>query len=243
MSALYALHTLVAALSPAERQLCQNYLAAFDSRGEKFESKSRKLFQLLCAGNTPAERELEFLLYGEKNKVAFSRLQLRLRDKLLEALTLPANTHYHSQLTPYEKAKAGCRSKLMQAEFLISKGLYEMAHWLLTTLCETAAHYEFFAEWAQALELLPRTKHKLPASYARQLEKVQKQLQFCLVCAKLLHYAQLAPTGVAPEEIAALRTQHTAIHSARAGFMLLEIEAITASKTGNYKQAVLCRRK
>jgi hypothetical protein len=243
MSACYALHTLVDALNDAERQLCRNYLTAFDMRGEKFDSKSLKLFELLCAGDIRTEQELEFLLYGKKNKVAFSRLLLRLRDKILEAVTLPKNSTWREQQSPYETALAGCRSKLLQAEYLLKRGLNDLAFWHLNTICDTAAHYEFFAEWAQALELLPRTKQKLSANYSRQLLKVQQQFQFCLVCTKLVHFARLSHTGASTEEIEALRTHHPNISSSRASFLLLEAEAITAQKQKNYKAEILIRRK
>ncbi|MGL5889309.1 MAG: hypothetical protein ACRC3B_05455, partial [Bacteroidia bacterium] len=88
MSATNTLSTLIQALKPNEVTLCKNYLAAFDERGDNYESKSRKLIILLCSEEKHTEKELQFLLYGKMNVPAFSRLVLRLKEKILEAVTL-----------------------------------------------------------------------------------------------------------------------------------------------------------
>jgi hypothetical protein len=237
MNGLTTLTTLIGALNSTERSMCKSYLTAFDSRGEKFDSKSLKLFELLYNHKDCTERELEFLLYGKKNTEAFSRLVLRLRDKLLEAVTLPKNSSWLEN-NHYDKALSVCRNKLQQAAFLLSRNLTDMASLHLSSVCDTAEQYEFFAEWGQALELLPQTKTKLPANYARQLKKVQQQFHFCLTCTELLSYAQTTSTGASESAIAELKAMHKTIGSSRTEFLLLETEAITASKSYRLKLAV-----
>jgi hypothetical protein len=237
MNGLTTLTTLIRALNSTERAMCKSYLTAFDSRGEKFDSKSLKLFELLCNHKDCTERELEFLLYGKKNTEAFSRLVLRLRDKLLEAVTLSKNSSW-LEGNHYDKALSVCRNKLQQAAFLLSRNLTDMASLHLSSVCDSAEHYEFFAEWNQALELLPQTKTKLPANYARQLNKVQQQFHFCMVCTELLSYAQTTSTGAKESAINELKTLHKSIGSYRTAFLILEIEAITASKSGHLRLAV-----
>jgi hypothetical protein len=242
MNGLTTLTTLIGALNSTERAMCKSYLTAFDSRGEMFDSKSLKLFELLCNHKDCTERELEFLLYGKKNTETFSRLMLRLRDKLLEAVTLPKNSSW-LEGNHYDKALSVCRNKLQQVAFLQSRNLTDMASLHLSSVCDTAEQYEFFAEWGQALELLPQTKTKLPTNYARQLNKVQQQFHFCMVCTELLSYAQTSTTGAKESAVAELKILHRSIGSYRTAFLLLEIEAITASKNGQIKLAVQCYKK
>ncbi|MCU0432257.1 MAG: hypothetical protein MUC87_02240 [Bacteroidia bacterium] len=242
MSGLTALSTLVKALKPNEITLCKNYLSAFDERRENYESKSRKLFDLLCSEEQHTEKALQFLLYGSMNVSAFSRLVLRLKEKLLEAVVLRANTLRVQSFTAEEKALVTCRNKITYAEFLLERGLIHLAEFHLSAAYETALQLEFYPELLRIITYLQKINPAKAAKYERQEIQVLNCLQLLHTCRELYRLAEVAAEGVTATQIQELRKAESPFHSARAKFILLETEALSAEKNNQFATVVRCRK-
>jgi hypothetical protein len=242
MSGLSALHALVKALNPNEIRLCKNYLAAFDERGDNYESKSRKLFELLCSEERHNEKAVQFLLYGSLNVSAFARLVLRLKEKLLEAVVLQANTLRIQTQTTHGKALANCRKKLSQAAFLLERELVHLAEFYLTKAQETALQYEFYPELLQIVACLQTINPAKAAKYEKQETRYLQCLQLLHTCRQLYRLAEVAAEGVPETQVQELRKMESPFHSARANFMLYEIEALNAEKNNQFTKVIRCRK-
>ncbi|TND07947.1 MAG: hypothetical protein FD123_2755 [Bacteroidetes bacterium] len=243
MSGIKSLQQLVSTLTSNELHLVTNYLKAFDSRGEKFESKSLKLLHLLSIPQPYKEHDLEYLLYGRRKVAAFSRLVIRLQDKVIQAATLPVNTKRIEILSEHRKTLSEVRTRLYQTEFLLERGLYAIAEYRLYAACEKAARFEFFAEQLQALTYLAQVTPKQQQRFENQLRQTRRQWQFEITCNELYLLSQLDEPETTRSRLADLRTLEHLQGSARAAFLLLETEAHTATKSGNREQVLQCRKK
>ncbi|MFN8715005.1 MAG: hypothetical protein ACK5Z2_19305 [Bacteroidota bacterium] len=242
MSGIKTLTALVKALKPNEVTLCHNYLAAFDERGENYESKSRKLLILLCSEEQHTERELQFLLYGKMNVPAFSRLVLRLKEKLLEAVTLHINTKRHISQTAYTKAFSACRVRLHHAEFLLERGLTVFAGFYLSTVYDTALQFEFYPELLQILAYLQQINPAQGAKYEKLEGKYLQSMQLLHTCRELYRFAEAAPAGATEIQLNELRELEKQFHSVRVSFCLFETEALSAEKNNQFAKVVRCRK-
>jgi tetratricopeptide (TPR) repeat protein len=243
MSGIKSLQQLVSTLSNNELHLVTNYLKAFDSRGEKFESKSLKLLHLLSIPKPHKEHDLEYLLYGRRKVAAFSRLVIRLQDKVIQAVTLPVNSGRAELLSEHRKILSEVRTRLHQTEFLIERGMYAIAEYRLYAVIEKAARFEFFAEQLQALTYLAQVAPKQQQRFEKQLRQTRGQWQFEITCNELYLLSTLEEPQITLTRLAELRSLEQGRMSARAAFLLLETEAQATAKSGHHEQALQCRKK
>lgn len=154
MSGIQSLRSLLACMNPEEISTFRNMLTSFDSRGEKFESKSVKLLDLLTRPREPiADREIEFLIYGRKATAAYSRLLIRFRDKLLESLLLDINIKRGGAYSMQFRQLFEVRKRISYAQILVGRGLHETALLVYESAVETSMLYEFYEELLTALRL------------------------------------------------------------------------------------------
>ncbi|TND08394.1 MAG: hypothetical protein FD123_2190 [Bacteroidetes bacterium] len=141
-------------MSPEEQGVFRGFLTSFDSRGERFNSKSVKLLDLLCSshGNI-SDHEVEFYVYGKRATMAFSRLLIRFRDKLVESLLLDVNVKREGAYSEQFRYLFEVRKKICCAQIFVGRGLYEIALFLYDTAAETSGKYEFYEELLQVLRL------------------------------------------------------------------------------------------
>jgi tetratricopeptide (TPR) repeat protein len=154
MSGLQTIRALLGKMGSEEKKVLRNYLTSFDSRGERFNSKSVKLFDILGdSPNRSNDREIEFFIYGKPATTAFSRLLIRFRDKILESLLLDVNVRRENNHNDYYRNLFEVRKKLSYGQILVGKGLHELAYFMCDSACEICERYELYEEWQQALYL------------------------------------------------------------------------------------------
>jgi len=154
MSGLQSIRGLIACMSPEEISTFRNFLTSFDSRGERFNSKSVKLLDLLGRSReNVSDREVEFIVYGKRSTVAFSRLLIRFRDKLLESLLLDVNTRREDAYSEQFRYLFEVRKKISCAQILVGRGLNELALFLYDSAADTCKEFEFYEELLMALRL------------------------------------------------------------------------------------------
>jgi hypothetical protein len=243
MSALHSLRKLIRTLTSSELLLCEQYLKTFDHRGEKYESKAVKLFRLFQQPDELKEQELEFVIYGKRNVAAFSRLVLRLKEKVLEAVLLPANTQRQQKLSRYHKSLSEVRLRLSQIDFLLEGELTDMALFRLLTVCETASRFEFFAELLQAYSYRATLEIREQTQVRKQMQKARLCWQYAVTCHEFYLLTLLATPAETELQLTELRKLEQGNGSARAAFLLLEAEAVIATKKRLLAKAVLLRRK
>lgn len=244
MSALNSLKLLISKLTEAEINLCRQYLKAFDSRGEAFSSKSIKLFDLLANHDSSkmTESEIEFFLYGKRNTVAYSRLLIRLKDKLLDALVLDANIKREGVYADRVQKRMSIRKKLNYADALFNRGLPDLAESSLHGTLEIAKEYELFDELLAALRLHERIaleQDKL--QYVRKLSinilYVRQQISLIETALQL----EVLTLIDKPEKIAHRLTELIPISkeaaSHRSNFIIYGIQASVEKSKGNYSAA------
>lgn len=241
MSALHSLQKLISTLTGNELELCENYLQAFDRRGEKHENKSLKLFRLLSTSSIYKEQELEYLIYGKRSIAAFSRLTLRLKEKVLQAVMLPVNSQRLKNVSECAEKLSEVRTRLLQTEFLLERNLHEIAEYRLLGICETAEKHEFFPELLQAMAYLARFTTKEQQRLSRQMQNTRNRWQYELTCQELQLLVPLEEPAQSEARLEELRRLEQGRGSARSAFLLLEIEAQIAQKSGNLERAVSCR--
>lgn len=154
MSGLQSIRKLISNMSPEEIATFRNFLTSFDSRGERFNSKSVKLIDLL--GRSPenvSDREVEFIVYGKRSTMAFSRLLIRFRDKLLESLLLDVNTKREGAYSEQFRYLFEVRKKISYGQVLVGRGMNEMALFVYDSAIETCEKFEFYEELLMTLRL------------------------------------------------------------------------------------------
>lgn len=180
MSALDSLRNLIRPLSSEERKIVRAYLTAFDSRGDEFESKSLMLFDYLAKEPKPIkEREVEYFIYGKKSTIAWPRLVLRLREKILDALCLPINTSKAHLFDERSRRLFEIRRKLIRAQFLFTRKFYEMADLELELVLELTSEIEAWEERTAALQQRMEMLKQWPEMQKEYKQKLIRQLTEC----------------------------------------------------------------
>ncbi len=243
MSALHSLRKLITRLTSSELQLCEQYLKTFDHRGENYESKAVKLFRLLQLPDEVKEQELEYIIYGKRNVAAFSRLILRLKEKVLQAVLLPVNSQRQQKLSRYQQKLSEVRLHLSQIDFLLERELTDIALFRLLTVCETASRFEFFAELLQAYTYRATLEIREQVQVRKQMQKARLCWQYAITCHEFQLLVVLATPADLEPRLIELRKLEQGNGSARASFLLLEAEAVIATKKGGLAKAIATRRK
>lgn len=191
MNAYDSIRQFVQLLTPAELDYCRNYLTAFDSRGEKRDNKSFRLLNIMAQSGKHAtsEDDAMIFLYGRKNLTAFGRLLRRLRDKLLDALTLEINVVRKPIYSEKVRLRMLMRRRLNHADALIARKQYELAEVILDGIVETAEQYEVFDELLAALRLYHQLYFKIGAD--ESIAKIQQLIINCRRSVSLVETSHL----------------------------------------------------
>lgn len=180
MSAFNSLKQFILQLSPAEIEYCRNHVVAFDSRGDKSNSKSLQLFNILVKSDKVEfeENEIVFLLYSRKNADAFTKLLQRLRDKLLDALSSEINV---VRERVYNKDKTRLRilmrRRLNHVDMLIARKQFNLAKDILDWIVDTSDKSEIFDELLTALRLYSQLYFKIGAD--ETVNNIQRLVANC----------------------------------------------------------------
>jgi hypothetical protein len=253
MSGLNTIRLLLAEMQPEERNTFRNYLTSFDSRGEKFNSKSVKLLDLLGERpELPSDRDVEFFLYGKRSTMAFSRLLIRFRDKLLESLLLDVNVKREGAYSDHFRYLFEARKKLCYAQILAGRGLHEIAHFLCESVCETGERFELYEEWLLALrirmQLAALLQHDAAAFQRLQLryEKVERAHRaafdaYCTYNFWMQRFEHKALPVANDAQLAAdterLRENAAKVNSDHVSFYWLYLDAAKHQSNRNYRIA------
>jgi hypothetical protein len=191
MSGLVAVRQIIKTLSEEEKKVCIHFIGAFDSRGHKSPQKMSKLFGLLYGDSMDeySEKDLEFLIYGKQNKDAFSRLLLRLRDKVVETLTLAINIERTGAYSERGKVMHESRRLLSVAQILHSRGLIDMADYYFSNVISQCSVYELYDELIMALRL--RRNIRVTANGAKELYIYKKEVDHFSECREALMVAEM----------------------------------------------------
>ncbi|TND08547.1 MAG: hypothetical protein FD123_2051 [Bacteroidetes bacterium] len=152
--ALKSISRLLDVLSDDEHAILRMYLRSFHKRGEKAVTKAMRLYEILMskdAGRTLNENEAMYAIYGEMGVVAFDRLILRLRDKILETLLLDVNVKREDAYSERARAIIEVRKRLLCAQILIERGDHELAVFLFSAVAEKARLFEIYDDLQAAL--------------------------------------------------------------------------------------------
>jgi tetratricopeptide (TPR) repeat protein len=252
MSGLQSLRALINVMHSEERATMRNFLTSFDSRGERFNSKSVKLFDLLSESpDGMSEREVEFFIYGKRSTAAFSRLLIRFRDKLLESLFLDVNIHRESSYSPQFRYLFDVRKRTSYAQVLIGRGQQELAFFLYDACIEHCEKYEYYDEILilyrlkmQAISLSGSSAEleKLYNSYlvherCRQAVFAAQMDYFRLINTKALHAKGKISEEQIQHTLKRLRSDYQETGSATVAHYWYYIEAEYLQLNGRFREA------
>lgn len=190
MSGLQTIRKLVASMSPEEQTTLRQLLLSFDSRGEKFNSKSVRLLDLLIEpSESMSDRDMEFVIYGKRSTPAFSRLVIRFRDKLLESLLLDVNVKREGNYSDVYIHLFEVRKKISYAQILIGRGLNELALFLYESVMEICKMYEFYEELLIAIRLRMQIVSLTQGNeYMRKLKQDYRKYDRCREAALFAYF-------------------------------------------------------
>ncbi len=157
METLNTILEIISRMTEEEISSTRCYLTIFNPRKKK--SHSLTLFDILSAkrgeNEAPPDREqLENILYGKQNPATFSRLVLRLKDKILEALIIDINVNREGVYDERAKTTMEIRKNISQVQILRGRGLLDLTQSMLEKIITQAKKYEIYEELLLALRLL-----------------------------------------------------------------------------------------
>lgn len=247
MSAIRNIQKIICSLSENEINIARCYLKAFDSRGEKHENKTLKMFDLLLH-NSYSEHQLQELIYGRISPVAYAKQVFRLRDKLLESLCLPVNVQRKEAYSLHTNAKNQIYLRTMQGQLLVERGFFEIAELILIAADELALKYEFFNERITILEhLAVMAKMQQRTSdcqrIAKKVNRTLDKLTYYQLCIKLLDLSLFQPVENTAEKLKDLLNLADRYNVQKAEYILVEIQACIAEKQNNLVSAITRRKR
>lgn len=253
---------MIAAMNKEERKVARSFLTAFSTRGAESPNKALDLFDLLCreaeAKNTVVftDKQVEELVYGQRSGTAFPRLVLRVREKLLESLTLSINLDRENAYSERGRNLHEIRKALSQAQILQDKGETDWAAAEYERCIERAGKYELFEEWATALRLRMQTQSMSRGADAvdadaRNYEKVvqgllashKAQRYFSQMIARTEFETKPVSLPELKKKIDELKKDMQQCGSATVAFFLGFMEAEYYQETGKYAAAAEVLRK
>ncbi len=156
MTAVKSVLEVLSKLSADEKATIRTYLGTFSQKA----GRSIKLFDHLVnfKAGVDNEEKIEESVYKTSNPVAFSRLVLRLRDKILEALIIDVNIDREGAYPELTRINIQLRKNITQAQILLGHGLRELAESIFEKVIDQCEKYEFYDELLLALRFLIRQK-------------------------------------------------------------------------------------
>ncbi len=159
MNSLKDVIEIVSKLTPDEKATIRIYLSVFNKKGKVPTSRSVILFdRLLNYKEGETESDIEQSVYKTSNSIAFDRLILRLRHKILEALIIDINVDREGMYPEPTKVKIEVRKNLTQAQILLERGSREIAGDIFEKVADQCEKYELYEELLSALRSLIRLR-------------------------------------------------------------------------------------
>lgn len=103
-------------------------------------SKRLKLFKAILSDKIKNNKDAAYLLFNKPPDSALFHLKKRLKDDILNFIILLPNKNLFE--VSVEIAEHDCRKKLIQSNFLISRGVYEEAIYLLKEVIKLSDKFE-----------------------------------------------------------------------------------------------------
>jgi tetratricopeptide (TPR) repeat protein len=178
MTGIQALRSLIEQMKPEEIKVFKRLLYSLDQRGQNFEAKAVKLFEALQENKVQAANELQILLYGKPNKNAFMRLQLRLRERIIESLMLDVNIQREGAYSKRSQVLYAIRKSLIAAQILLGRSMVGIADGLLDYVIDQGTAYEHFEETMSAIRI--RMSSQSYAKGGLKFAKLKQQYDLCL---------------------------------------------------------------
>lgn len=254
MSALDSVRLLVRKMTSEEKRVAKNFLTAFSQRGPNAPNLALKLFDLICreSKDSPVldDSQIEMLIYAKQSGIAFPRLILRLREKLLESILLDVNIERQDAYSERGKALHEIRKAISQAQILQDRGVWDWVVSILDESIEKASKFEHYEEMAAALRVRLEMKSVDYGSSSFETENAKyDKVMRCLEASKkaLAYYHRLGSeiqfkAGEASlerleKDIKELQTAYEQTGSATVAFFLFYLEAHLYQEKGKYKEA------
>jgi hypothetical protein len=177
MNSLDLLRQTIRFMSTEEIKVAHDFIRAFNTRGLDSKNISLRLYEILLDElknkTNSSEHELEELLYGTRSGAAFPRLVLRLRDKVLESLTLSINIDRKDAYSERGCALHTIRKNLSVAQIIQVRGQDELAGSLLDDCIKQALYFEHFEECAAAMQV--RLQHLTQQNNVKRADQMSAE--------------------------------------------------------------------
>jgi hypothetical protein len=193
MSALTPLRVLINAMTSSERKVAKKFLSALKAHGESSPKQALMLWDLLAREikdkRILEDRQIENLIYNKKS-TAFPRLILRVKEKVGESLLLNVNVTKPKAFSDRAKAMYLNRKKLMLAQNLYGRGIWDWVLSLLSDCIEEARKYEHYTILLDALSIRMEltSVDKGENSYEADSELFNKTMHSIAAVKKAIHF-------------------------------------------------------
>ena len=148
---------LIKGLSNEEINSIRKYLNCFDETFGNTKTKTANLFDLLISDENLSPKEIINLLYtNPSSEDAFDKLSKRLSEKIHECLLLDVNVERKDVYPDYIKASIDVRKKIMQANIMLGRGLFNDNNDIFDKIILKARKFELYTELVEVLYLKQR---------------------------------------------------------------------------------------
>jgi tetratricopeptide (TPR) repeat protein len=261
MEAINSIKRIISKMPEEEREVLRNYLRVFNERGKinqrgkkNVKNKSLQLFDLLAskANEQEDERDIEYMVYGKhQSPGTFSRLVLRVRNKIFESLIIDVNINRPNAYSERVKAAIEVRKRLTVAQIIQSRGLRNESGEMFEEIITIGKKYELYEELLLAIRLYishltMTTNNKGVAKLLEMYEKyddcknaaLKAEMRYNEVLIKADYYSGKDVDTVWLENILDnLRIDYKRTGSAQVGFHFFYIESQFFQASGEYKNA------
>lgn len=158
MEALKNLRELIHSLNHEELRIARIFLQVFDPVRDE-NSRAIVLFDVLRNRHIPlTDKEVLKAIYSGENieRKTLYRLCSRVKDRILESLTIDLNLTRKDAYCETDKIKLQLRKKTVQANILLSKGMGEQAVIVYNVIIDKAREIEAYDELIETLLLKRR---------------------------------------------------------------------------------------
>jgi hypothetical protein len=171
MNSLNTLRNVLYKLKKEEVKSLLNFLKYHQKQVKDQSMKSIQLVELILSDKNTSSNDLQHILYGELNYVAFNKLINRLKDKIYEVMLFDANLSM-PLYSERNREVFELRKKLIQSEILFSRGIIDNIEYLQNKIIAKAKDYEIYDSLVEALHAKQRyLSFKSGVSAHKKIEK------------------------------------------------------------------------
>jgi len=149
------LKAIVAVMKPNEIHTARKFITAFEGNATKGRNKSLMLFELILEkpqiNIEDAHKKLSSWGQGQLSYKALTILIKRLQNKLPESMLLDVNISRKDVYGPWYRDDKTMRKRLIEANLLSAKGLYQLAREIYDDVIVIAEKYENYGCLIEAL--------------------------------------------------------------------------------------------